>query len=405
MAGYIYTLAFGIFMTDAIRVPAPLILGIIPLFFMDTPLKNFAYHRELLLFIIALFLYNVVGAGDYKSFAASFIIVILCSSYFNYFVGTSRRRYNSSVYIFYLLLAISMFLMVLDHNFQSIIDPVRAIMLGEEVKQSPAGIATTQFTFGYQLAAFTAFLFIAVIAFRQRLLIKGMVLAICLTCLYLGMNRSAFVCFAVVVGLFSIIYYRFKAVLLITAVLIIGFGMYTYVLKGNIDDKNNILAKNQAKQANDFNRGTMAVENLKIYEDYPYGLIFYGKTWEDVTYRNPLFPFGLTSHNAYLMFLTYLGPFLGLGILIAIYYRVIKLFWQCLKSIHLKNNALFISLLFSFFAVSLNAFSHNGWLLSVDGPTIFLYFAVLHYSHLEDDTNNKAKPVTNRAVETAINFS
>src|SRR5690606_5998068 len=96
------------------------------------------------------------------------------------------------------------------------------------------------------------------------------------------------------------------------------------VLKDNLDSYNNIITKNE-NNMQEYNRSTLAAENLRIYSGYPYGLIFYGKNWSDVIYRNEVFSSGITSHNAYLMFLTYLGPFLGLGILIGLYHRIGKI--------------------------------------------------------------------------------
>jgi hypothetical protein len=198
----------------------------------------------------------------------------------------------------------------------------------------------------------------------------------------MGMNRSAFVCVIAAVTVFLLIYYRSKAVLVIAAAALIGFGVFTYIQKGDSDDKNNIFAKNEAKANDEYNRSDLVTENLKICADYPFGLIFYGKNWEDVTYRHPLFSFGLTSHNSYLMFLTYLGPFLGLSLLIGIYYKFAGLFKRMVLHTRLKSNALLLCLFFSFIAVSLNAMSHTGWLMSVDGPTLFLYFSVLQYEKL-----------------------
>jgi hypothetical protein len=379
---YLYTLAFGIFMTDLLRIPAPLIFCLLLIFFLQKPVQKFIYYREMVVFAISLFLYFIIGMGDYKAFFAVFVTIGTCSLYFNYFIGLSKQRFNVSVYIFFALLMLSMIIMVLDHTYSSVIDPLRSKMLDEQVKQAPSGLSITQFTFGYQVAAFTVFVFVVACTFKQNIILKALVLGACLICIYLGMNRSAFVSFGGAVILFLFIYYRYKAVLLVVFTIVIGFAVYTYVLKGNMDEKNNILSKNQAKEANEFNRANLAAENLKIFADYPFGLIFYGKNWDDVTYRNPLFTFGLSSHNAYLMFITYLGPFLGLGLLGAIYYRIARLFFQTIKNIRYKNNALYLALFFSFIAVSLNALSHNGWLMSVDGPTIFLYFAILQYNNI-----------------------
>jgi hypothetical protein len=380
---YLYTLAFDIFMTDTLRIPAPVIFCML-LFFVQKPLLDFGYYNELLLFLTGVFFYQIVGMSNYITFFAILLTIIPCSLFFNYFVGSNKSRYFSSILMFFILLAGSMIIMILDHSMPGTIDPLRGMLLGEPVKQSPAGLAVTQFNFGYQVVAITTFVFIASCTTGQYLIVRGLVLAGCIICIYLGMNRSAFISFGVAVTLFLFIYYRYKAVFLVAATVVVCFGLYTYVLKDNMDEKNNILSKNQAKEANDFNRADMAAENLKIFADYPFGLIFYGKTWDEVTYRNPLFTFGLSSHNAYLMFITVLGPFLGLGILWAIYYKTVRLFWQTIKNIKQKGSAIYVAIFFTFIALSLNALSHNGWLMSVDGPTIFIYFAVLHYSKLKD---------------------
>lgn len=380
---YLYTLAFGIFMTDTLRIPAPVIFCML-LFFVQKPILDFAYYNELIVFVIGVFLYQVVGMSNYITFFAILLTIIPCSLYFNYFVGANKVRYYTSILMFFFLLAGSMVIMILDHTMADVIDPLRSMLLGETVKQSPAGLAVTQFNFGYQVVAITTFAFIVSCTTRQYIIIRVLILAACIICIYLGMNRSAFISFGAGVILFLFIYYRYKAVFLVAATVIICFGLYTYVLKDNMDEKNNILSKNEAKQANDYNRANMAAENLKIYADYPFGLIFYGKTWDEATYRNPLFTFGLSSHNAYLMFVTLLGPFLGLGLLWAIYYKTVRLFWQTIKKIRQKENAIYVAIFFTFIAISLNALSHNGWLMSVDGPTIFIYFAVLHHNKLTD---------------------
>jgi hypothetical protein len=377
MAIYLYTLTFGIFLTEFLRIPAPLILGLALLLFIEQPVQPFAYNYEIVIFTIALFLYDIIGMGDYKAFVIAITITLTCAFYFSYFVGLSKRRFMLSVIAFLTLLFFSMILMVLDHSYQSVIDPIRTIILGEQVRQSPAGLAITQFTFGYQVAAFTAFIFVFTYKFKGHVILKVIALIACIICIYLGMNRSAFISFIVASVLFLLAYYRFKAVILLALTLLIGVLAYNFIIKDNLDDKNNILAKNQAKEANDFNRVNLSLENLKIYADYPFGLIFYGKNWEDVSYRNSYFQFGLTSHNAYLMFITYLGPFLAFGLLGAIYYRIVLLFHQTIKHIRSKNYALLLCFLFALIAVSINALSHNGWLLTADGPTVFLYFGTL----------------------------
>ena len=325
MLAYIYTLTFGIFMTDILRVPAPLIFGLPLLIFASKTYQPFTYFTEVGLLVCAVFLYYVVGMEDYKAFLAYSFTIMVCALYFNYFVGVNRTRFKISVAAFFSFLFISMIVMVFDHNYQVLVDSLRDLMLDEKTKQSPSGLGITQFTFGYQLITFTSFVFIATILFRLNFLIKLAVFCLCIFFIYLGMNRSVFICFTGVGVMFLLVYYRLKALPIIAAGILMGLMVYSIANDSNIDTKNNILAKNQAKQANDFNRAVMAEENLKIYADYPFGLIFYGKTWEEVTYKNPEFPDGLPSHNAYLMFFTYLGPFLGLGLIGAIYYKPLRL--------------------------------------------------------------------------------
>jgi hypothetical protein len=201
------------------------------------------------------------------------------------------------------------------------------------------------------------------------------------------MQRSVLVTFAFAITLFFIIYYRLKAVLIIGTVLFISLLFYNFVLINSIDASNNILTKNIDNKP-EFNRTLLTTENLRIFADHPFGLIFYGKNWSDVIYRNQIFSSGITSHNAYLMFITYLGPFLGLGLLIVIYRKILNIGFNALKEIRLKENALLICLCFSFLAVSINSLSHNGWLISADGPTLFLYFSILHFDKVKSETDN-----------------
>jgi hypothetical protein len=374
---YLYTLTFFIFLTDNLRIPAPLLFGLPIILLASKSDLPFAYRKQAYVFLLMLTLYYLLGMGDWRSFLITSVTCLVCAGYFHYYVGVNKRRFTITVIIFNVLLLLSMLIMVLDHVNPGTIDGIRSLMLDEEVQQSPAGLAVTQFTFGYQIAAFTTFIFIISITQKFNTLIRILALGICLLCIYLGMNRSAFISFIGAASLFMIAYYRFKAVLLIAATIVVGFALYTYVLKDNLDDKNNILAKNISKEDDQYARSNLLAENLKICADYPFGLIFYNKDWDEVTYRNSLFTFGLSSHNSYLMFITYLGPFLGLGFLGFIYYKPVKIFRQALSQIKLKDNALLVSMLFSFLAVSLNALSHNGWLLNADGPTVFLYFGIL----------------------------
>lgn len=383
MTSYLYTLSFGIFMTQIFRIPAPLVFCLpLILFFKERKLP-FLYGKEAILFFSALFLYDFIGMADRLAFFASLIVISCCICYFNFFVGYNRRRFNLSMATFYVLLFFSAVIMVLNHFFPARIDQLRSTLLNDTIMQSPAGLALTQFNYGYQLAALVSFIFVFTHVFRLNILIKLLAFIICVTFIYLGMNRSVFVTFLSSSFLFVVFYYRYKSIFIISAAVLIGFISYAFIIKENFDAKNNIMAKNEGKNANYYNRVGLSEENLKVYADYPYGLIFYGKNWGEVTYRSTIFTNGLTSHNAYLMFFTYLGPFLGLGLLIFLYYNIGKIFLGVLRKIKLKENALLIGLCFSFLGVSINAFSHNGWLVSADGPTLFLYFSILHLAKIQ----------------------
>jgi O-antigen ligase len=379
---YLFSLAFGVFMTAFFRIPAPLIFCFPLIFiFKQQGETSFLYARELLWIGIAVFLYSVIGLADFNGFAANMICILLCALYFNYFVGDNLQRLKLSIWIFFALLTFSGIVMVLNHYYGEI-DGLRALLMGDEVVQSPSGIALTQFTFGYQMAALCSFAFIFVCVYKKHFLLVLLVLMACLLFLFLGMQRSAFVTFTLVVFLFMLLNYRIKAVISIGMILLASLLFFNYVLKDNLGGAENILTKNEHNDASN-DRSGLAMENLRIYTEYPFGLIFYGKNWGDVIYRDYVFSSGITSHNAYLMFFTYLGPFAGIGLLLAIYYKPIQLFLGAVRFIRKKENALMICLCFSFIGICLNALSHNPWLLSADGPTVFLYFSILQLHHIQ----------------------
>lgn len=381
MVLYMYALSFGVFMTETFRLPAPLLFGFpLLLLFRDKKI-GFFYLKELLAFTIALFCFYIIGSEAVKSFAAIMINFIICLLYFNYFIGSNQSRYNFSILIFYLLLGISSVVMILN-NFYPEIDRLRELIMDEQVLQSPSGIASNQFTFGYHLAAFASFILTYTFLFHKPLILKVLVFLCCLVLIYLGMQRSVFITFACSVTLFFLYYYRYKGVLLIVLAGFAGMLFYSFVLKNDTYSRDNILTKNMNNEA-EHNRTLLTSENLKIYSEYPLGLVFYGKTWGDVIYRNKVFSTGITSHNAYLMFITYLGPFLGLGLLLIIYSGIMRIGYNALTEIRKKDNALLVCLCFSFLAVSINAFAHNAWLISADGPTLFLYFSILHFNKIQ----------------------
>jgi len=384
MVLYLYALAFGVFMTASFRLPAPFLFSVPLILLFREGTKEVLYKKELIAFSLALISYYVIGIGDYPSFFATLLNFVLCLFYFNYFIGSNTTRYNLSVFIFFVLLGISAIVLVFNNYFEGV-DGIRSLLVDDVILQSPAGISTTQFTFGYQLAAFTPFLLIYTFIFQKPLFIRLLAFSICLLLIYLGMQRSVFITFACSISLFLILAYRVKAVFFIAIAVFFSITFYNLVLQNEVNSRDNIVAKNINNDP-EHNRSLLTAENLRIYSDYPLGLVFYGKTWGDVIYRNQVFSSGITSHNAYLMFITYLGPFLGLGFLLFIYNGVLRIGYQALKQINKRENALLICLCFSFIAVSINAAAHNAWLLSADGPTLFLYFSILHFDKVKAST-------------------
>ena len=373
---YLYALSFGIFMTEIFRIPAPFIFCFPLIFiFKDKDRIPFLYTKEIILVSLAIFLYYFVGLSEFKTFVKNMLSIMVCAFFFNYFIGNSRARLNSAVLVFYLLLTFSAIIMVFDSFYG--IENIRSLSMNEKVIQSPAGIAIHQFTFGYQLAALTTFLFIYSCTYNKPFLLKIVLLMVCLVFLLLGMQRSAFVTFGISTTIFLVIYYRFKAVFLLSISIILCGLIYYFTLHDNLDGISNIIVKNDVSNPA-HNRASLTSENLNIFFNHPFGLIFYGKNWGDVIYRNYTFAEGMTSHNAYLMFVTYLGPFLGLGLLISIYHKIIGIFFRIVETIRSKENRLLICLCFSFLAISMNSLFHNAWLIEANGPTIFLFFSILH---------------------------
>lgn len=392
---WVYGVTFGLFLTEHIKLPLTILAGIPLLLTAEKRDLSFNYWRENLFFLLAVFFYFYVGQDDYKALATVMVNVIMCSLVFSVYIAANRARLYRTVGIFIALLLLSGAIMLLNHSFPEI-DRLRSLLLDEQVKQSPAGIATTQFNFGYQLAALTSFLFTWVFCSRKALWLKTLVAGLCCCLIFWGMNRSVLVCFVASSVLFLIVYYRFKAVIIISFFTLIVFFTYTLLLNGSVGSKNNILEKNQAPGANDFNRIAMSVENMGVFAEYPLGLIFYGKDWKEVTYRNPMFPEGLSSHNAYLMFFTYLGPLLGLLILTGIYAGIFRATLKVgQRGVTDPDNALSMSLLFGFFAVSLNALSHTGWLINADGPTCMLFFSIL-----QREVQYRSLPANNMLADT-----
>jgi len=373
--------AFGIFLTGFFRIPAPMIFCIPLIFFWKEPNAKFLYAREVVLLCLSVFLYDGVGLSSLNSAFATMTSIVLCALYFSFFVGDNKQRFNSSVWIFYGLLLLSALVMIANHYIPQV-DNLRSMIMGEPVKQSPAGISATQFAYGYQVAAFVSFALISTFVFKRGLVLKLTVFLLCSGIVFLGMQRSAFVGFALTGVVFLTIYYRFKAVLLLSLMIGICLAIYSVAGEDELQKTENILTKNEHNDETS-NRSDLAMENLRIYSEYPFGLIFYGKDWGDVIYRNYVFSRGITSHNAYLMFITYLGPFLGLGLLVGIYLPVVNIIWYTLRNIRAHGQPMLLCIIFSFISVSINALSHNAWLFSADGPTMFSFFSVIHCYRLQ----------------------
>ncbi|MEJ6981364.1 O-antigen ligase family protein [Pedobacter sp. P351] len=378
-------------MNSFIRLPAPLVFTMPLIFLFNKQQENifsqrFYYTKEMFVFLMGAILLFLIALQSIKSFLVVLIIVGCCIMYFNYFIGKDIKKLTLSIWMFYALLLLSSVIMLLDHLNPVQITALRSMLLGEVAKQTPSGIAPYIFTFGYQLSALVSFAVISAICFRKHILIIVIVFGLSLVLILYGMNRSVLVTFSLSVGLFWILYYRFKALLFVG--ILICFGL---LFRSSIEDlstgrKENILAKNE-KNA-DEHRESLMIENFKIIADNPFGLAFYGKSWTDVAKRNPAFRLGfegiVTSHNAYLMFITYLGIVVGGLFLWLFYQKIASIFWRALLHIRKRENALMISLCFSFLAISLNSFFHNEWLLAGSGPTIFLYFCIMQLSKIQN---------------------
>lgn len=396
---YLYTLTFNIFMSSGIRFPAPLIFSmpLVLLFnkqYENILLQRFYYKQEVFFFLIGAMLLFLIAQQSLKTFFVVLIIVGCCIMYFNYFIGTDFKRLIFSVWVFYALLLLSSIIMLLNHLYPEQIIALRSLLVDEVVRQTPSGISPSIFSFGYQLSALVSFAVIASICFQKHILIKVAIFILSIVLILYGMNRSVLVSFAFSVGLFWILYYRFKTLLIVGGLICCGLLFKSFIEDLSTGRKQNILAKNEMNVKE--NREDLMIENLKIIADNPYGLAFYGKSWTDVAKRNPAFRMGeeglVTSHNAYLMFITYLGIVVGSLFLWLFYKKIISIFWCAVMHIRNRENALMISLCFSFLAVSINSFFHNEWLLAGSGPTVFLYFCIIQLSEIKKQSDSFNSP-------------
>ena len=383
---YLYTLTFHVFMTSVIRIPAPISFAL-PLIFFFREVKDtrFYYLREIFIFLIASIFLYLFAQENIKNFFVNMIICSGCALYFNYFVGNNLSRMKQSIWVFFSLLLVSSIIMLLNHVYTVEILMLRTALVGEVVKQTPSGITPWIFSYGYQIAALATFAVIAACTFKKPFIVQAVVFAAMMICIFYGMNRSALVAFSGAVCIFWLSYYRFKAVLLFSALFALAVFFQSSLSELSTGRKQNILAKNEMN-ANE-HRSSLMVENLKIIADYPFGVAFYGKTWYDVAKHNPAFKIGeegfITSHNAYLMFITYLGIALGGLFIWLMFKKVALIFFKTLWQVRKPENALKTALCFSLAAVCLNSFFHNEWILAGSGPTLFLYFGILQLDRIE----------------------
>jgi membrane protein implicated in regulation of membrane protease activity len=388
---YLYTLTFDIFLTSLIRVPAPIVFCLPLIFLFSDPVNDhFRYTKEMVIFFIAGIMYFLIGMQNITSFFAVMIVITFCALYFNYFIAGNRKRFDLSVWIFYSLLSVSGIILLLDHQFK--IPEIRSFLAGDVILQSPSGISTTMFNYGYQAAALSAFLAVATAIYSKSFITHLLSIALCILLIFYGMQRSVLVAFGIGLMVFWIFYYRYRTVLMIGMFVLAGIFSTQYLDRFSSDKQQNILSKNQHNKDDGEKREGLIMENLEVISDYPFGLIISGKSWNDVVKNNLVYKSGehvITSHNAYLMFITYVGIVGGILFLYLIYRKVISVIWLALKNIYDKDNALLICLGISFISISLNSFFHNGWLLGGSGPTLFLYFSILHLDGIKKEKLSK----------------
>lgn len=397
MLAYLYTITFNVFLNSYFRFPTPFLFGI-PLVVLFWQAKQpFLYLREVLVLFALNLLFYVIAQNDIKGASVNLLVIIVAFLYYNFFVGTDFERFKLSIVVYYSLLTLSAIIMLCNHVFRSQIDNLRVILIGSPISQSPSGICSAIFSFGYQLSALVSFLFVCSILYSRSLIIRLVVLFSCLTLIYFGMQRSVLVTFGVSAVLFLGFYYRYKAIIILGLTITVAVAFSSYYKSQGVSQYDNIFAKNERDAEED--RGGLMTENLRIYSDYPLGLMFYGKNWNDVTKYNKVYAGGLTSHNAYLMFVTYLGPFIGIGLLLLVYYRIGKIFRIALLNINNPEYSLLLCLCFSFLAISLNSMFHNASFIGAEGASVFLYFAILHRYNMqtviEIVEEEKVEPVQN----------
>jgi len=337
------------------------------------------------LFFIAVVFSTLIAEQDIASFIAFLIKLSCVIIFFNFIIADSIKRLNLTIYIFISILFFSGLIMLLDHQYN--IAGIRSLLVASQVTQSPSGISLTLFTFGYQMAALTSFLLPFLILYKKNWLLSLILMGLAICFIFFGMQRSVLVAFGAASLLFVLPYYKAKSIIMLLGLVVIVFIGQNYVDGFSSEkDQQNILNKNVKQSNNNEDRSDLMTENLKVIADYPFGLIFYNKSWNEVVQHNYVYKSGsgiITSHNAYLMFITYLGPLLGLLLLLLLYLKISQIIWHSFKHIKHEENTMLVALSCGFLGVSINSFFHNEWLLSGSGPTLMLYFALLHLYNIK----------------------
>ncbi|MDB5144684.1 MAG: hypothetical protein JWQ66_3397 [Mucilaginibacter sp.] len=379
---YLYTLTFIIYLNAYFQIPT-IIFGVALVCLFFDRKASWLFGWEFMFLIGANVLYYGIGLSDFKTVFINLSVIVTCGLYFNYFIGTNHKRFIASLLIFLGWLSLSIAVMFADRAYPQIVDKYRAILIGGDIVQSPSGICTTIFTFGYQLAAIVTFVFVYVLLKKRNSFIPVLVFAACIIPVFYGMQRSVLIGFITAGFIALVALYKSRSIPIIFGVGLLAAVFFTQVYNLNDDTNRDIFTKNAQNNENGEDRSGLVTEDLKIYSSYPFGLVFYNLQWNEVSRNTPAFAGGLTSHNAYLMFFTYLGPILSGLLLIGIYYSIAKIFRRALLNPQDKDNIILLGVCFAFLAISMNSLFHNAWLVNANGPTLFLYFSVLYLGKMK----------------------
>src|SRR5690606_41109827 len=95
---YVYVTTFNIFLTEIIKVPAPILILTPLLIFYSQDNVNFRYGLQGILFFIAVMLNMLIGESELVGLFA-FIINLACFIiFFNYIIGDNLERIMMTIY-------------------------------------------------------------------------------------------------------------------------------------------------------------------------------------------------------------------------------------------------------------------------------------------------------------------